>query len=109
MLQQETREPLHVIELDDTAYQTACTRFEFLTSLIAMDNDAQNRGLPWIGEFVNDAHWEYNTSVANTIKEELAASWPLLQAGAFGGDLERAKTAYERLTQWRAQNPSLHW
>jgi hypothetical protein len=108
-LRRETREPLQIIEPDDAAYQTACTRFEFLTSLIAMDNDAQNPGLPWIGEFVNDVHWEYNTSIANTIKEELTVSWPLLRAGAFGGDLERAKTAYERLTQWRAQNPSLRW
>jgi hypothetical protein len=53
--------------------------------------------------------WDYDTSIANTIKAELTPSWPLLRAGAFGGDLERAQAAYERLAEWRAQNPRLHW
>ncbi|MFF5147826.1 SIR2 family protein [Streptomyces sp. NPDC013157] len=108
LLRQEAREPLQVIEPDDTAYQTACTRFEFLASLIAMDDDTQT-SLPWIGQFIDDAHWEYDTSIANTIKAELTPNWPLLRAGAFGGDVKRAQAAYERLVEWRAQNPRLHW
>ncbi|MFF3313531.1 SIR2 family protein [Streptomyces sp. NPDC002952] len=108
-LRQETREPLQAIEPDDTAYQTACTRFEFLASLVALDNDAQSLGFPWIGEFLNDEHWEYDTGMAKTIKEELTHSWPLLRAGAFGGNLDRAQTAYERLVEWRARNPRYHW
>ncbi|MET9905179.1 hypothetical protein [Streptomyces sp. NPDC006446] len=103
-LRQEVREPLKSIEPDDTAYKAACTRFEFLASLISMDNDTQNPGFPWIGEFLSDEHWEYDTSIANTIKAELTPSWPLLRAGAFGGDVGRAQAAYERLVQWRAQN-----
>lgn len=108
-LRQETREPLQVLEPDDTAYQTACTRFEFLASMIAMDDDTQQMRLPWVGEFMDDVHWEYDTSMANTIKAELTPNWPLLQAGAFGGDVERAQTAYERLVEWRAKNPQLRW
>ncbi|MFF8024771.1 SIR2 family protein [Streptomyces sp. NPDC007896] len=107
-LRQEAREPLKSIEPDDAAYQTACTRFEFLASLIAMDDDTQTRP-PWIGEFVNDVHWKYDTSIANTIKAELTPNWPLLRAGAFGGNVERAQAAYEHLIQWRAQNPRLRW
>jgi hypothetical protein len=108
-LRKETREPLRVIEPDDTAYQAACTRFEFLASLIAMDDGTQTVHFPWIGEFLNDVHWEYNTSMANTIKAELTPNWPLLRAGAFGGDLERAQAAYQSLAQWRAQNPQFRW
>ncbi|MFD5519614.1 SIR2 family protein [Streptomyces sp. NPDC127066] len=103
-LRQEAREPLKSIEPDNTAYETACTRFEFLASLISMDNDTQNSAFPWIGQFISDLHWEYDTSIANTIKAELTPSWPLLRAGAFGGDVGRAQAAYERLVQWRAQN-----
>ncbi|MEV8547702.1 SIR2 family protein [Streptomyces sp. NPDC051572] len=102
-LRQETREPLRVLEPDDTAYQTACTRFEFLTSMIAMDDEAENMRFPWVGHFIDDTHWEYDTSMANTIKTELTPNWPLLRAGAFGGDMERAQAAYERLVEWRAK------
>ncbi|MFI8301370.1 SIR2 family protein [Streptomyces nigra] len=109
LLRKETREPLQVIEPDDTAYQAACTRFEFLASMIAMDHPIERRRFPWVGEFLSDEHWEYDTSIANTIKSELTPDWPLLRAGAFGGDPERAQTAHERLTQWRAQNPQFHW
>lgn len=108
-LRKETREPLQVIEPDDTAYQAACTRFEFLASMIAMDHPTERRRFPWVGEFLSDEHWEYDTGIANTIKSELTPGWPLLRAGAFGGDTERAQAAHERLTQWRAQNPQFYW
>lgn len=77
--------------------------------MIAMDHPTERRRFPWVGEFLSDEHWEYDTGIANTIKSELTPGWPLLRAGAFGGDTERAQAAHERLTQWRAQNPQFYW
>ncbi|ULR48395.1 hypothetical protein [Streptomyces deccanensis] len=104
LLRQEVRDPIRPIEPDDTAYKAACSRFEFLASMIAMDDDDEYRRDPWPGEFLTGEYWGHDSGVARTIEQELTPAWPLLQAGAFSGDLDRAKAAYTRLIEWRAQN-----
>lgn len=58
----------------------------------------------WVGEYLLGQNWGYDPNIASTIEAELTAAWPLLSGGAFGGDLERAKTAHSALVTWRAQN-----
>ncbi|MFF6961667.1 SIR2 family protein [Streptomyces sp. NPDC008317] len=103
-LRQEAREPLRSLEPDDAAYKAACNRFEFLASMISMDDDVEHRRDPWAGEFLTGENWGHDSGLANTIGTELTAAWPLLQAGAFHGDVERAKAAHARLVEWRARN-----
>lgn len=96
------RESLRVLEPDDAAYETACDRFEFLASMIAFDNPASpNTAFPWYGEFFIHRFDE----LAEEIKKEIAPGWPLLEAGAFGGDVDRAKTAHEALVAWLRTHP----
>ncbi|GGV01779.1 hypothetical protein GCM10010502_65470 [Kitasatospora aureofaciens] len=59
---------------------------------------------PWPGEFLNGSNWGHERGLAGTIQQEITPAWPLLRAGAFGGDPRRATTAYNRLVQWRQQN-----
>ncbi|WP_344016886.1 SIR2 family protein [Kitasatospora atroaurantiaca] len=102
LLRQEAREPLSLVEPDDAAYQAACDRFEFLASMVSIDATSEHGQYPWPGEFL--LNWGYETGLAGTIAQELTPAWPLLQGGAFGGDLEHAKKAYTDLVAWRAQN-----
>jgi len=44
------REDLREIEPDDDAYKRACDRFEYLASLVAMDDPDQSGRLPWAGD-----------------------------------------------------------
>ncbi|MFJ9381616.1 SIR2 family protein [Streptomyces sp. NPDC101455] len=104
LLWQEVRDPLRLIEPDDAAYKAACSRFEFLASMIAMDHDDEYRRNPWPGEFFTGENWGHDSNLATTIEQELTPAWPLLQAGAFSGDLDRAKAAYTRVVEWRAKN-----
>lgn len=85
---------------DAEAYGAACDKPEYLASLIAM-GDADNYGrFPWAGEFMLESHLNV---VAQVVEKELAPGWPLLEGGAFGGDLDRAKAAREALHAWIAQ------
>ncbi|GHA71104.1 hypothetical protein GCM10010372_82670 [Streptomyces tauricus] len=99
------REPFRLIEPSDTAYSEACTRFEFLASMVAMDTDSEFFAYPWAGEFFLNSAWGYDDSgLATVIKEELTDTWPLLRAGAFEGQLPRAQKALAALTKWRSQH-----
>ncbi|MDX3772446.1 MULTISPECIES: hypothetical protein [unclassified Streptomyces] len=72
--------------------------------MIAMDTDQSAFAEPWAGEFLGDNTWGYNGSgLAATVKAELTSTWPLLNAGAFGGELTRAETALSALSDWRNQ------
>ncbi|MFD8597557.1 SIR2 family protein [Kitasatospora sp. NPDC059646] len=105
LLRQEIREPLRLVEPDDNAYQAACNRFEFLASMIAIDAVSEEwRREPWPGEFLLGDNWGYEQGLAGAIQQEITPAWPLLQAGAFGGDPERATAAYNQLVQWKQQH-----
>ncbi|MEW5655233.1 SIR2 family protein [Streptomyces cinereoruber] len=107
-IRQTLREPFRLIEPGDTAYHEAFARFEFLTSMIAMDTDSELLAYPWPGEFLLDSTWGYNgEGLSAAIAAELTETWPLLAAGAFGGDLTRAQQALTKLTNWKATNRRL--
>ncbi|MFD0261084.1 SIR2 family protein [Kitasatospora indigofera] len=98
------REPLRAVEPDDRAFEAASARFQFLTSLIGMDASDWRSG-PWVGEFLLDSWWGYdNNGLAAEIQQEITTDWPLLRAGAFAGDINRANAAFTALTQWRSSN-----
>ncbi|MFH9605602.1 SIR2 family protein [Streptomyces rochei] len=104
-LKNTLREPFQLVEPSDTAYQEASARFEFLASMIAMDAGDDFRAVPWAGEFFLDSTWGYdNTGLAATIEAELTDTWPLLSAGAFGGELSRAQKALTALTEWKTKH-----
>ena len=89
------------LEPDDAAYEAACDRLEYLASLVIMDETAFGDH-PWTGEFLLGEH----RNVAVEVEKEVAAGWPLLEGGAFGGDLDRAKAAREELHRWMRNQPS---
>jgi SIR2-like domain len=101
----DVREPLRGIEPDDDTYQEACSRFEVLASMLSTDAWAQTGAppqarLPWVGEYLHDRGWGTPRGLAARIGQEISADWPLLQAGAFGGDKERARAALDTVSQW---------
>jgi hypothetical protein len=99
-LRAASREALRELEPDPEAYEAACDKLEYLASLVAM-GDADNYGrFPWAGKFILESHLNV---VAQVVEKELAPGWPLLEGGAFGGDLDRAKAAREALHAWIAQ------
>ncbi|WP_331764208.1 SIR2 family protein (plasmid) [Streptomyces anulatus] len=104
-LKDTLREPFRLVEPSDVAYSEACARFEFLASMAAMDTDIGFRAYPWVGEFFLDSFWGYDSNgLAGAIETELADTWPLLLAGAFGGELPRARNALTALTEWRGKH-----
>ncbi|MEW1829317.1 SIR2 family protein [Streptomyces sp. NPDC088196] len=107
-IRDELREPFLLVEPDEDAYQAAFHRFEFLASLIAMDNEHEFLANPWPGEFLLDSWWGYDEiGLAPDIAREINSSWPLIQAGAFGGEVERAEKAIAALVEYRSRNR--HW
>ncbi|WP_422762676.1 SIR2 family protein [Lysinibacillus sp. NPDC056220] len=104
-LKDELREAFRLVEPSDIAYREACSRFEFLASMTAMDSDNEVFAYPWAGEFFLDSFWGYDdVGLTASVERELSDSWPLLRAGAFGGDLARAQAAHAALVDWRAKN-----
>jgi hypothetical protein len=91
-----SRETLRELEPDDAAYEAAGDRLEYLASVITMDATTDFGGIAWAGEFLLEEH----RNVAAQVEKELTPGWPLLEGGAFGGDLDRAKTAREALSAW---------
>ena len=76
------------------------TGSNILPSLVTM-GDADNYGrLPWAGEFILESH--LNVVATQVEKETTAPGWPLLEGGAFGGDVDQAKAAREALHAWIA-------
>jgi len=95
-----SRDALRELEPDDAAYQSACDRLECLASLVSMDwRDFRRQ--PWRGEWL----LEERRSVAARVAQELAPGWPLLEGGAFGGDLARAEAARDELQAWMRDQP----
>ncbi|MEV6173139.1 SIR2 family protein [Streptomyces sp. NPDC051954] len=105
-LHQELREPFRLVEPDDAAFASAFYRFELLASLIALDTEHEFLANPWPGEFLLDSAWGYDGGgLAPDIAREITPSWPLLQAGVFGGKVERAEKALEALVDYRSRRP----
>jgi hypothetical protein len=105
-IREELRDPFRLVEPDDAAYAAACYRFEFLASMIAMDTENDFFANPWSGEFMLDSIWGYNgTGLAGTIAEEIDPTWPLLRAGAFGGDVDRASKVFNALVEFKNKHP----
>lgn len=99
------REPFRLVEPSGVAYREACARFELLASMVAIDADDAFPSYPWVGEFFLDSTWGHdNNGLAASIEMELADTWPLLRAGAFGGELLRAQKALTALTEWRREH-----
>ncbi|MET9588137.1 SIR2 family protein [Streptomyces sp. NPDC006539] len=108
-LKDTLREPFRLVEPSDIAYREASARFELLASMIAMDTDIDFRAYPWAGEFFLDSSWGYdNNGLAGAVETELTETWPLLGAGAFGGELPWAQSALTALTEWRGKH-SRRW
>ncbi|TDU05122.1 SIR2-like protein [Streptomyces sp. 846.5] len=104
-LQEELREPLRLVEPDDTAFLAAFDRFELLASMIALDVLPKPMNYVWEGVFLLDGRWGSMNGLAQQVQAELTADWPLLQAGAFGGDLDRAQAAYTALQTHKIEHP----
>lgn len=101
-LKDTLREPFRLVEPHDSAYHEACSRFEFLMSMIAMDTGLEYRAYPWVGEFFLHSTWGWDSNgLPGSIGQELADDWPLLRAGAFEGSLERAQMAHAPLIDWK--------
>lgn len=107
LLNTAVREPLRRVEPDDQAFEAASARFQFLASLIGMDSATQEwRRNPWPGEFLLDRWWGYDgDGLPHTIHQEMNRAWPLLLAGAFEGDVNRATAAFTSLREWRTRHP----
>ncbi|MFC5911643.1 hypothetical protein [Streptacidiphilus monticola] len=101
LLRDAAREPLRLIEPDDDAYSAACDRLEFLASMIGLDLEPSFLAEAWPGEFYLDGHWGYSNRLPEGIERELTDQWPLLAAGAFGGDLLRAQKAFAAVVERR--------
>lgn len=70
-----------------------------------MDTDIDFRAYPWAGEFFLGSSWGHDSNgLAGAIETELTDTWPLLRAGAFGGELPRARSALTALTDWRGKH-----
>ncbi|WP_329182704.1 hypothetical protein [Actinacidiphila glaucinigra] len=100
------RDAFRLVEPDDNAYGNAFNRFEFLTSLIALDQEHAFLATPWRGEFLLDSNWGHaDNGLAADVEREMTPAWSLLQGGAFGGDIERGKKALQALIEYRAEQP----
>lgn len=95
----EAREPLRAIETDDESYEAACDRFEFLASMIALHNANPPRA--WHGEFMIHDFDDLSAG----IEREIAPGWSLLEAGAFGSDVDDARAAHQAVIEWRKSYP----
>jgi hypothetical protein len=74
--------------------------------MIAMDNEDEYERNPWWGEFMLESTWGYDgNGLSGAIKREISPVWPLVRAGAFGGDEKRAEAAFEALSQRWTQRP----
>ncbi|MFE0418327.1 SIR2 family protein [Streptomyces tendae] len=103
-LREELREPFRVVEPDDDAFRAAFHRFEMLASLMSLDTE-HVLASPWSGEFFGDDVWGYDQNgLAADIAREISDTWPLLEAGAFNADVERARNALTTLDQFRSRH-----
>ncbi len=74
------------------SFREAFDRYEYLTALVQADLDQS----PFAeGEFTLPDRWdqEGRLRVADRVRADLTPGWPMLAAGAFGGDLRRAHAA----------------
>lgn len=80
--------------LDDAEFAVAFERFEFLRSMMEADLDHE----PALGEYAS-VMGRRPPSISVAIRREIrdaGSSWPLLRAGAFRGEVQRASDAADR-------------
>lgn len=95
------REPLRAYLDDDLEYDEAFDRFEFIRALVELDSGNPLGGWPTIGRF----GWKisrFDGGIRRLVSAEISRfqqKWPPLQAGMFGGDLNRLVTAQKKLDE----------
>jgi hypothetical protein len=106
------RQPLSLLIADDVTYDRAFDRFEYLQALLHVDAELEGgkTTVSWapIGRFLYESRWRPNYNVVAVVDHEVnrdQGAWPPLQAGLFGGSLDRLRAAQEILvalmTRWR--------
>jgi hypothetical protein len=92
----------------DDQFQDTFDRFEYLLDLVHMDLRIQSQdSIKWapVGIFAGRDYGSQRNIIANTVEQEidnLGSNWPPLEAGLFGGSIERmsaAKGEYDALAQ----------
>jgi len=90
------------VSLDNTIYEETFDFFEYLLALLYVDGELlQGKDHPsWApaGSFVWRNRYSEHADTSRRVQRQLAdlgARWPPLQAGLFGGDVERARLAHE--------------
>jgi hypothetical protein len=105
LIREQAREPLAALEPDDEAYIAACSRLEFLATMLAFDHAiAPYDVATWHGEFLLGGGFN---QLFEQISQEIGPGWPLLQAGAFGGDADFARLTLDSFRDWAAKLPPM--
>lgn len=105
LIREQAREPLAALEPDDEAYNAACSRLEFLATMLAFDHAiAPYDVATWHGEFLLGRGFN---QLSEQISQEIGPGWPLLEAGAFGGDAEIARLTLDSVRDWAAKLPPM--
>lgn len=99
-LREELRAPFKALEPDESSYEEACSRLEFLASMLAIDTGSSH---VWYGEFMLGSRWRGGENQDSDLRSEIGPEWPLVIAGAFGGDSERAAHAYAKVAEVRSK------
>lgn len=93
------REPLRIAIPRDGKYEETFDRFEYLLGLVCGDlvvpGPSQGEGWGPAGCFLWRHYHDQTRRVMSRVEQELQAAgdqWPPLQAGLFGGNLERLRT-----------------
>ena len=99
-LREELRVPFGTLEREDSSYEEACDRLELLASMLAIDSGSS---YVWYGEFMLGSRWGWGETQNPDVSAEIGPEWPLVGAGAFGGDPERAVGAYTKVVEIRSK------
>ncbi|MCH7471495.1 SIR2 family protein [bacterium] len=101
------REPLKKVIPSDSDYEETFDRFEYLLGLVVSDARQQKKRIPAapIGKFALEYVFNDRDAkdICSLVQEEIVNKgndWPLLQAGLFGGDLERLLESKAKFDDW---------
>lgn len=104
-LHESLRDPLRQVVPSDEQYTAAFDRFEFLLGMIVADlKEHAGEGVyiptPPIGSYA----WRYKHARGKGPREWVGAeletdNWPAVEAGMFGGSAERARTAFDKMSE----------
>lgn len=103
------REPLREIAPDDRLYERLFDRFEYLLALVHTDLDGQSNGPGRFSAPLGCFSWRYRREpqyISRIIQQEIESqqqAWLPLQAGLFGGSLERLRAVKAEFDDWLAR------